>query len=414
VAGGVFSPAGAQTGNQSPEFFSTVTEGLATGTISDANRAWFAEHGPDFLLSRIKVPTLIIQGTVDTLFTLDEADANFRALEKQGIPLKMMFFCGGHGVCMTESDSVSPLFGDSELAQQRRLEWFDRYLRDRRKVDTGPAFEWIDELGAFHTSERYPPQASGSLIGTGSGTLALTPGVSPPPGSGLALYGTPQDVSVKAPVDAPAGLEIVGKPQLQLTYSGTGAPAETHVFAQLVDRSRDVVVGNQVTPIPVTLDGAEHQLTVPLEGIASLSAEPGYELQIVAGSTVYDIQRSAGAVEIHEARVELPVTQPHTTPADGCLSYPFGTKAADRLRGSEGRDCLRGRSGDDRINGFGGNDTINGGRGKDRIKGGDGDDVIRAARGARDRINCGPGDDRALVHPKRDRWRGCEKVVKRG
>ena len=78
IVPGIFSPAGVQTGNQSEQFFSTIVDGAATGGVSAANRQWFAEHGPDYLLEKIKVPTLIVQGTVDTLFTLDEAAAQLR------------------------------------------------------------------------------------------------------------------------------------------------------------------------------------------------------------------------------------------------------------------------------------------------------------------------------------------------
>ena len=49
---------------------------------------------------------------------------------------------------------------------------------------------------------------------------------------------------------------IVGAPELEFTYSGTGA--SRHVYAQLVDDTTGLVLGNQVTPIPVTLDGEKH------------------------------------------------------------------------------------------------------------------------------------------------------------
>jgi ABC-2 type transport system ATP-binding protein len=413
VAPGIVSPAGPQAGQQSPEFYSTVVDGLATGTVSDSNRQWFAAHGPDYLLSNIKIPTLLIEGTVDTLFTLDEAHRNFEALQKNGIPLKMMFFCGGHGVCLTDSDSDSPVVGDSALAQKRRLEWFDRYLRDKANVDTGPQFEWIDEDATWHSSAQYPPKPTSELSGTGSGQLVLTPGTSPPPGQGLALYGTPQAVSVKAEVSTPPGLDLVGEPQLELTYSGTAAPAQTWVFAQLVDPSRNVVVGNQVTPIPVTLDGAEHTLKIPLERMASRSTASGYELQLISDSTVYDIQRSAGLVDFKSAAVTLPVTEPYAQPSDQCLRYPFGTGEDDHLVGSDGPDCLNGRSGRDVIAAGAGNDDLHGGRGRDRILAGPGDDVIHVAKGSRDRVNCGPGEDKVFVNKKKDRWRHCETVKKR-
>ena len=48
------------------------------------------------MLSRIHIPTLLIQGTVDTLFTLQEAVENYAALRANHVPLKMLWFCGGH------------------------------------------------------------------------------------------------------------------------------------------------------------------------------------------------------------------------------------------------------------------------------------------------------------------------------
>ena len=54
-------------------------------------------RGPGALVKRIKVPTLILQGTPDTLFTPSEAIDNYRILRRKGVPLKMLWFCGGHG-----------------------------------------------------------------------------------------------------------------------------------------------------------------------------------------------------------------------------------------------------------------------------------------------------------------------------
>ena len=48
-------------------------------------------------MDAIRVPTLLVQGTADTLFTLDEAMTNYRILRGNGVPAKMVWFCGGHG-----------------------------------------------------------------------------------------------------------------------------------------------------------------------------------------------------------------------------------------------------------------------------------------------------------------------------
>jgi ABC-2 type transport system ATP-binding protein len=79
------------------------------------------------------------------------------------------------------------------------------------------------------------------------------------------------------------------------------------VFAQLVDPATGLVLGNQITPIAVTLDGAEHTTTVPLEMVA-YSTKPGARLllQIVATTVAYRSPRLDGSIEI-AAHLVLPV-----------------------------------------------------------------------------------------------------------
>lgn len=306
---GIFSPAGVQAGHQSEQFYSTVVEGLATGTVGDANRRWFAEHGPSFLLDDIDVPTLILQGTVDTLFPPSEAHANYERLKDNGVPLKMMWYCGGHGACLTESDG-STVIGDSRRAQRRRLQWFERYLKGNAGQRTGPAFEWIDEAGTWRTSEGYPLREVGAITGAGAGPLPLVPAVSTI-GSGILLFATPAPIAVEVPLPGPQEpANVVGAPRLKLTYSGIAAPQRTFLYAQLVDRSRNVVVNNQATPIPIKLDGQRRTLKLPLEQVASRTTGAGYELQITGGTSLYDIQRSAGLVDVKRAVVRLPLTAP--------------------------------------------------------------------------------------------------------
>ena len=51
--------------------------------ISTADAQWFLDRGPGDLVSKITAPTLIEQGTIDTLFTLDEAATNYGILHAQ-------------------------------------------------------------------------------------------------------------------------------------------------------------------------------------------------------------------------------------------------------------------------------------------------------------------------------------------
>ena len=75
-----------------PHITSAFTSGLASGTLSADDRAWFASRGPGDAVRRIRVPTLLVEGTADTLFTLHEAISNYAILRGDGVPVKMVFW----------------------------------------------------------------------------------------------------------------------------------------------------------------------------------------------------------------------------------------------------------------------------------------------------------------------------------
>lgn len=98
---------------------------------------------------------------------------------------------------------------------------------------------------------------------------------------------------------------IVGAPQLEFTYSGTGT--SKHVYAQLVDDTTGLVLGNQVTLIPVTLDGQTHTVKIPLEIVAHTLA-PGetVTLQLVASAVEYQALWSSGELNVSSMKLTLP------------------------------------------------------------------------------------------------------------
>ena len=67
-------------------------------------------------------------------------------------------------------------------------------------------------------------------------------------------------------------------------------------------------LGNQITPIPVVLDGEQHTVEVPLEVIAQdLSSGRGLTLQLVATTTAYAEPPLGGTLEASSIRLDLPV-----------------------------------------------------------------------------------------------------------
>lgn len=309
-----------QTGGLDPHITDTVTSGGLTNSVSDANYNWFAEKGPGFLVDNIRIPTLLTQGTADTLFTPQEAIDNFSSLAaRSGAPLKMMWFCGGHGICNTNS-------GPSGYVRTRTLAWLDRYLKGDTAVDTGPRFEWLAEDGNWRSAANYPLRSAGQLTARGSAALPITPAQT----SGGLILATPlplPGLAATLPIPGPAqASDIVGAPQLNLTYSGTAFPAKTFVYAQIADPGNLRVVGNQATPIPVMLDGQPHTISRPLEPIASRAAAGhGYELEIVPNTNLYGAQTSIGFANFTDMQVALPLVDAAGTPPPGTSSAPTST-----------------------------------------------------------------------------------------
>ena len=166
---GIVSPAGVQTGTLDPHITSAFVSGVSTGTLSAEDRAWFDSRGPSALVDRIRVPTLLIQGTADTLFTLHESITNYGILRKNGVPTKLVWFCGGHGACLTGSGPAGHL---DEVV----IAWMKRYLAGDKRVDTGPGFEWLADDAKWRSAAAFPPPAGKPIVAEGSGTLPLNPG----------------------------------------------------------------------------------------------------------------------------------------------------------------------------------------------------------------------------------------------
>ncbi|MEA2444900.1 MAG: type transport system ATP-binding protein, partial [Thermoleophilales bacterium] len=198
--------------------------------------------------------------------------------------------------------------GEAGRLQKAVIAWFDRYLKRDTGVDTGARFEWIADDAKWRTADRFPPRTIALLSGDGAGTLPLAPTSD----SGQPqIAATPAANAVNVAISEPQNdVLVLGAPKLELTYTGNGASTapRDHVYAQIVDTKAGRVIGNQATPIPVTLDGAEHTITRPLEPLAAAAtAASRYQLQIVASTGVYGPQRASGAITFSRVHVDLPV-----------------------------------------------------------------------------------------------------------
>jgi ABC-2 type transport system ATP-binding protein len=307
---GIVSPAGIQTGSLDLHITSAFTTGLSTGHFSAEDRAWFDSRGPgDALVSRVRVPTLILQGTADTLFTPSEAMRNEAILRRNGVPHNMMWFCGGHGACLTGS-------GPAGRLEKATVAWLRRYLARDTSVATGPGFEWLADDAQWRTAPAFPPAAGPPMVARGSGRLVVNPGDAT---SGTLIAAAPAANAVDVAIPPPrSATQVVGEPRLAVRYRGSGSAAAGLVFAQIVDEKRGLVLGNQVTPLPVTLDGQTHTVTRALEGsAAAIGAGAHYRLQVIGGSQVYGPVRAAASIDFASIELRLPTVTGFSGPGAG-------------------------------------------------------------------------------------------------
>jgi ABC-2 type transport system ATP-binding protein len=291
-----------------PRILPAAIYGGLTGMLTQADQDLLAERGvgaPRFLVDNITAPTLLIQGTADTILTLQEADDNAQELIANGVPTKVLWFCGGHGLCLNNLFDLR----DGALIERRTLEWLDRYVK-REDVETGPQFEWVDQRGQYFSSNVYPVPPGNPIVASSSAgrVLPLLPFIG---GSGLPVIPLAAKAINAVNLTVPAATTtayIVGAPELTLTYSGIGFGR--HVYAQLVDDTTGLVLGGIVTPIPVTLDGQARTVTIPLEQVAH-TLRPGetVTLQLVASAGIYaTIIPSLGALNVSSMQLTLPTT----------------------------------------------------------------------------------------------------------
>lgn len=300
-----------------PAIVPATVYGDLTGRLSEADQALLAQRGPGLptnLVNQITAPTMLIQGTVDTLFTLDEANANALTLIGNGVPTKVLWFCGGHGLCTNDLFDGS----DGALVKERTLDWLDRYVKGDTTVVTGPQFEWIDQRGQVLSSASYHLTPGDPVVAssTKTRTLPLVPFLGAGGLLGVLPIGSAPAIdalSLTTPAVS-ATTYVVGAPQLTFTYSGTGVG--DHLFAALVDDSTGQVLGNQVTPILVTLDGTERTVSVPLEMVAQ-TLKPGQKvtLQLFGSSAAYRAAGALGVLTVSNMELTLPTVDAATITA---------------------------------------------------------------------------------------------------
>ncbi|MEW2078468.1 alpha/beta fold hydrolase [Streptomyces sp. NPDC013433] len=283
-------------------------ERVAESGVPDAEaRELLEERSPSAVADRIDVPTLLVQGQTDSLFPLGQADAAAKAIRANGAPVDVDWIAGGHDGGDLESGRV----------QDRVQAWFDRYLKDDKGADTGPAFRVTRTGGVDSTDGRavlngasadtYPgltndgrsfpltgreqsfanpaganPPAISSLPGLGgSGGLAQLSSL----GVGVSLDFPGQYARFES---APVGddLRITGSPTVTVHVKSTGDDAV--LFGKVYDVGPDgrqqVLPSQLVAPVRVEGAGSGKDVTLTLPAVDH-EVRKGHRLRLVLSST---------------------------------------------------------------------------------------------------------------------------------
>ncbi|MEU1496192.1 CocE/NonD family hydrolase [Streptomyces sp. NPDC005732] len=305
---GIFVNSGGGCAHFEPGLCAMYDRVAEAGKPDAAARALLEARSPSAVADRIKVPTLITQGQTDSLFPLGQADAMARAIRANGAPVDVDWIAGGHDGGDLESDRV----------EARVDSWFDRYLKDDKSADTGPAFRVTRTGGIDSTdgavqlkgasADAYPGLRSTEHavpLDTGRERRFQNPaGASPPAISALpGLGGTGglsqlSSLGVGVSLDfpgqyarfdsAPLGtaLRVTGTPTVKVHV--TSSTDDAVLFGKVYDvgpgGARPVLPSQLVAPLRVTGARAGKDVTIVLPAIDH-EVQKGHRLRLVLAST---------------------------------------------------------------------------------------------------------------------------------
>ncbi|WP_020574450.1 alpha/beta fold hydrolase [Actinopolymorpha alba] len=346
-----------------------LIEANLIGYPSPATRELLRHASVASYVSRVKVPTLLLQGQDDTLFNLQEAIATYRALDAQGTPVRMVWQSWGHSGSTPAAGEID-LSGDrapeTTYEGRRVLDWFAYWLRDDRRASLlGPRFsyfrDWIDYDGAapegaepaYGTANAYPVGTTQRLYLSGNKTLTprraeVVSGsqtwLNLPGGVPSSYSELPPEMDLIPPYDGagtyaawttPAltsDVETVGVPTLDVRLTSpaaalsqrTGPAGRLVVFAKLYDVSLEgkltlrhrlvspVRVADVTKPVRIELPGVVHRW------------QKGHRIRLVlaASDAVYANNLGVLPVTVKTTLASVPVLE---LPVVGAGRVPAGS-----------------------------------------------------------------------------------------
>jgi len=314
-----------------------LTQAAETGAPTPELLATLRAHSPVEVIGDHMPPTLLIQGISDSLFGLDQADANARLIADTGAMFAIRWTDGGH-------DGISTTQAADNAAS---LAWLDTYVATPDPTDEAAATPIpVDHFTyALPITQRRQSTASlehldvyPGLTGikgadtitldfrrTNSDAMLLNPPGGQPqsmtsvPGLGALLNGLPTYSLAALPgssgafdtVTARERHVVVGSPRVRLTVTST-APEQV-LYASLWQVQGDLVTQQRPHVAPIRLrarPGEPQEVTVALPA-ATYILEPGtrWRLLITTTDSSFTGPREVRAdrVDLASASLELPI-----------------------------------------------------------------------------------------------------------
>ncbi|TDD73973.1 alpha/beta fold hydrolase [Actinomadura rubrisoli] len=262
--------------------------------------ATLRRSSPASVADRIKVPTLLVQGQADSLFPLDQADANARAIARNGAPVSVVWFQGGHDGGDSETDRVRGLLRDFFDARLRhapssrdgftvtRAGGLDsstqqvvvEQARTRTYPGLGAAPQPLPLNGGEQTIQN-PAGGSPASISALPGLGALG-GLTDLGGGGAGLPADMPGQSARfdtRPLEHP--LRLTGAPSVRIKVAGDG---DIPLFAKLYDVAPDgqAFPARRIAAALRVTGGGEATVTLPA---MDYRFDRGHRLRLVVAST---------------------------------------------------------------------------------------------------------------------------------
>jgi ABC-2 type transport system ATP-binding protein len=324
---------GPHQGGLDPAIDQGVTEFLTTGAVSPATLDFFAKSSlASFGQSRpTTVPTLVMQGSVDTLFDLTDGYGVYEHVRDQGVDARFVAFCGGHVACPASYVDA----GDRAHLDDAIVAWFAKHLRGE-DVATGSPIEYRTNEGVWRSAANFPgPGAPGVAFDGAAEGLVVLPIVDLPdlealqdllaPPSGIPALpitssvptadGDPRGATFPVTVAEGGPLELLGIPEVSLTVSGVTVPLD-QVLGPVSDGLEDAGALDQVGDVLVgslgPLDGVVAGLggASQLGGLGTPTAHVFVKFVHRELGEVVNLQEGSIAVDLTQGEVTVDVPMP--------------------------------------------------------------------------------------------------------